>query len=66
MYILNINIDGVTAFIGGAALLVGILSWWLSKLLGDKKDITIVQVKLENLERRMTEVEHEVDDLQRK
>jgi hypothetical protein len=61
-----INLDGVGVFIGVATLLVGILSWWLSKLLSDKKDITVVQIKIENIERRVKELEDDVNDLQRK
>lgn len=63
--LIAINFDGVGVFIGVATLLIGVLSWWLSKLLSDKKDMTVLQVKVENLERRMKDNEDDIDDLKK-
>lgn len=65
MYIIATDLSGVGIFIGAASLLVGILSWWLSKLLSDKRDSTIHSVKIEQLERRMQIAENDIKDLQR-
>ena len=66
MYILATDFNGIGVFVGAASLIVGILSWWLSKLLSDKKDSTIHEVKIEQLERRMNIAEADIKDLQQR
>ena len=66
MYLIATDFNGIGIFIGVVSLLVGILSWWLSKLLSDKRDSTIHEVKIEQLERRMQIAENEIRDLQQR
>lgn len=56
MKILNINLDGIGVFIAGAGFIVGILSWWIAKLLDDKKKITEHEIKIEDLQDDMKDV----------
>lgn len=55
--LLAIDWDGVGAYIGAATLLVGVLSWWVAKLLDDKKKVTEHEVKIEDLENRIKDIE---------
>lgn len=63
MQILAIDYEGLGLFIGGASLLVGILTWWLGKLLSDKKDSTIHEVEIQHLKERVDKLEEDVKDL---
>lgn len=63
---LKIDYSGIGLLIGAASLAIGVLSWWLSKLLTDKKDITILQVTVEDLERRVEELEEDIKVLQKR
>ena len=59
-----------TAIIGimltGIGLIAGILGWWVSKFLADKKDIITALIKIEDLERRMNDVESDTRDKKRR
>lgn len=50
MKILEITLNGIGIFIAGAGFIVGILSWWIAKLLDDKKKITEHEIKIEDVE----------------
>ena len=60
------NLSAMGVYIAFASLAVGVLTWWLSKLLSDKRDSTIHEVKIQNLERRMDDAEEDIKLLQRK
>lgn len=64
--LIAIDYSGIGILIGTASLAIGVLSWWLSKLLSDKKDITVLQVNVEDLERRVEELEEDIKVLQRR
>jgi len=49
----------------GVGLIVGIIGWWISKFLADKKDIITCMIKIENLEREMEEVKEEQKNIRR-
>lgn len=54
--LLAVNWGEVGAYISGAIFLVGILSWWVAKLLDDKKKITEHEIKIEDLEDEVKEI----------
>lgn len=56
MILLGIDYNAFGTFVAAAALLVGILSWWIAKLLDTNKKITEHEVKIEDLEEDMKEV----------
>lgn len=56
MNFLTIDYNGIGLFIGAATLIVGILSWWIAKLLDDKKKITEHEIKIEDLEDEMKDI----------
>lgn len=62
--LIAISINEWAVFVSVAAIVVGVLSFWLSKLLSDKKDITIIQVNMEHMERRLKKAEEEIEELQ--
>jgi len=45
--------------IAGLGLIAGVLGWWISKFLADKKDIMSCILKIDNLERRVKDIEEE-------
>lgn len=56
MILLGIDYNAFGTFVAAAALLVGILSWWIAKLLDTNKKITEHEIKIENLEDDVTEI----------
>ena len=60
MKLLVIDWSGIGVYIGAATLLVGVLSWWIAKLLDDKKKITEHDIKIEDLEDEMKEMKTEL------
>lgn len=56
MKLLAIDYNGIGLFIGAATLIVGILSWWIAKLLDDKRKITEHEIKIEDLEDEVKEL----------
>jgi hypothetical protein len=61
--LIAVDYSGIGIFIAGASLLIGILSWWLSKLLTDKKDITIIEVEIRHLKERVEDIEDELNEI---
>jgi len=49
----------ISIILGGLGLIAGILGWWISKFLADKKDIMSCLLKIENLEDRVDDLEEE-------
>ena len=56
MKLLVIDWSGIGVYIGSATLLVGVLSWWIAKLLDDKKKITEHEIKIEDLEDEVRDI----------
>lgn len=56
----------IVSILGGIGTIAAILGWWISKFLADKKDIITCIIKIEDLERRMSEVQADIKDLERK
>lgn len=54
--LLNVDWSGIGVYIGAATLLVGVLSWWIAKLLDDKKKITEHEIKIEDLEDEVKDI----------
>lgn len=63
MQLLAFDYNGLFAALGGAGFLVGVLSWWLSKLLTDKKEVTILQERVKNLKEEIDEIKEELKEL---
>jgi hypothetical protein len=66
MHLIAVDYSGIGIFIAGSSLLIGILSWWLSKLLTDKKDITIIEVEIRHLKERVEDIEDELNDIRKR
>lgn len=64
MLLLEIGISSFGAFVTAAGVIVGILSWWLAKLLSDKKDMTIVQMELKHMKEELEEAKKDIQQLQ--
>lgn len=62
MQLLAIDYTGFFAVLGGAGFLVGVLTWWLSKLLTDKKEVTILQEQVKNLKEKVEDMEDELKE----
>lgn len=62
MQLLAFDYSGLMVALGGAGFLVGVLSWWLSKLLTDKKEITILQEQVKNLKEKVEDMEDELKE----
>lgn len=65
MYLLAGEFESIHLFIAVVSLLVGWLVSYLGKLLDDKKNIAILQVKVKNLEDRVDDLEQENRDKRR-
>lgn len=58
--LIAIDFSGVSVMVAAVAFLVGVLTWWIGKLLSDKKEVVENQVKIEDLERRVSSIEGDV------
>lgn len=56
----GINWQAVGVIIAGVGLIAGILAWWMSKFLSDKRDIITCKIKIEELDRRMNNAEGDI------
>lgn len=64
--LLKIDYEALGVFFTCAAFIVGIGTWWLSKLLAANRDSIIYGVKIEKLEEEMKAVQEELRETRNK
>lgn len=62
----SVNYNLLILVLSITTLLVGVFAWWLSKFLTDKRDMTILQVKQEQHEKDIADLERRVSRLEDK
>lgn len=65
MYLLDVNFEGWGVFVSIVAVAIGILTWWIGKLLDDKKNITIVESDIKHLKETIDDMKDEIDEMRR-
>ena len=58
--ILKVDYEALGVFFGAAGIVVSITFWVLGKMLSNKKDVTELQVEVENLKESLRRVENEL------
>lgn len=61
---MKVNYELIGVVIAAIVAFAGIISWWISKFLSDKKDITVLQVKMKDLERRVAKNEEKIEKVE--
>lgn len=73
MTIIAIDISAFGIYVTVASLALGVLTWWIGKLLRDKQEITFLQADVKHLKQkeeeqdeRIEKLEDEVKDMRRR
>jgi hypothetical protein len=64
MYLADINYNGLALFVSVAMLAVGVLGWWVAKLLDDKKNSTIHDIKVQDHDKKLDDHEQRIRHLE--
>lgn len=59
-------LPAIALVVSAIGLFAGVISWWLGKFLADKRDSVEHGIKIEQLERRVDDLEDEMRDYRRK
>lgn len=62
----NKYLPAIALVVSAIGLFAGVISWWLGKFLADKRDSVEHGIKIEQLERRVDDLEDEMRDYRRK
>lgn len=57
--------EALLKIIGAVGIVAGILAWWMSKILADKKDDIVNQLNITHLTERVKDLEHELEEFKK-